>query len=308
VPILHPHQGQFAEEKLRLTVDRVCARVGLDPCGARLIHVTINALFVLDEAGVVLRVAGDSALLPRVRRLVDIARWLEAADFPAVRLLPDVEQPVHVPQTGHLVTFWRYLPQTGEPARASDLAVPLRRFHALPSPNFPLPAWDPIGVARARIDAADHVDAGDRSWLKQLADQIEDQMPSVQWALPRTTIHGDAYIGNVLRDAAGNPVLCDFDAVALGPPEWDLIPELVAHIRFGRPAADYQRLVDDYGFDPRDWEGAPVLRLARELNVLTGVLPILPSSPGLTTEFHHRMQSLRHGDTTRPWTPFRKVA
>lgn len=293
---------------MRLTVDRACAQMGLDPSGARLIHVTINALFVLDEAEVVLRVAGDSALLPRVLRLIEIARWLEAAGFPAVRLMPAVEQPVLVPETGHVVTFWRYLPQTGEPARASDLAMPLRRFHALPLPVFPLPAWDPVGIARARIGAADHLDAVDRSWLNQLADQVEARLPTVQWVLPQAVIHGDAYIGNVLRDASGNPVLCDFDAVAIGPPEWDLIPELVAHIRFGRPAADYQRLVDDYGFDPRAWNGAPVLRLARELNVLTGVLPILPSSPGLTTEFHHRMHSLRHGDTTHPWTPFRMAA
>lgn len=39
-------------------------------------------------------------------------------------------------------------------------------------------------------------------------------------ALPQGAIHGDANIGNVLRDYHGNPVVIDLDDFATGPREW----------------------------------------------------------------------------------------
>ena len=36
-------------------------------------------------------------------------------------------------------------------------------------------------------------------------------------------IHGDASIGNVLRDRQGNPVVIDLDGFAIGPREWDVV-------------------------------------------------------------------------------------
>ncbi len=35
-------------------------------------------------------------------------------------------------------------------------------------------------------------------------------------------IHGDASVGNVLRDRQGAPVLIDLEGFAIGPREWDL--------------------------------------------------------------------------------------
>ncbi|KWX00762.1 hypothetical protein TH66_03250 [Carbonactinospora thermoautotrophica] len=296
--------GRFAADKLKTTLHAACARVGLDPTGAELIHITVNALYRLRSAPVVVRIAGSRTLLPRVHRLIQVARWLEQQDFPAVRLTAGINQPVIVDETDHVVTFWDYLPQDGQSMEPRDLAEPLRRLHTLPPPSFPLPTWDPIREARRRLAAAHHLDAQHRAWLEHMAEEVERELPCVPYVLPRAVIHGDAYVGNLLRDRQGRPVLCDLDAVSIGPPEWDLVPTAVAYLRFGKERSFYQDLADTYGFDVLAWEGFPSLRKARELNVLTGVLPALTSSPGIAAEFTHRMEGLRAGreDT---WTPFR---
>ncbi|MFJ4526143.1 phosphotransferase family protein [Streptomyces sp. NPDC088810] len=83
------------------------------------------------------------------------------------------------------------------------------------------------------------------------ADSLSDELLRPHFALPRAVIHGDAHVGSMLRAPEGHAVLCDLDFMCLGPPEWDLMPEFVGYLRYGRPWADYQRLSDAYGFDPR---------------------------------------------------------
>ncbi|MFD6096886.1 hypothetical protein ACFVWN_18720 [Nocardiopsis flavescens] len=46
------------------------------------------------------------------------------------------------------------------------------------------------------------------------------------------------------------------------------------------------------------WPGFPALRRLRELRLVTSVLPVLNTSPGLRIQWQHRMDTLRHGDTT----------
>jgi len=43
--------------------------------------------------------------------------------------------------------------------------------------------------------------------------------------LPRGVIHGDASVGNVIRDTTRHAVLIDLDGFAVGPREWDLVPD-----------------------------------------------------------------------------------
>ena len=46
-------------------------------------------------------------------------------------------------------------------------------------------------------------------------------------------------------------VLLDFDAVAVGPREWDLLPTSIARSGTAWPEEQYQEFVDAYGFDVR---------------------------------------------------------
>ena len=302
-------EGPFARQRLLATVAAACRHAGLDPTEAHLIHITVNAIFLLPRDRLVLRITAASDPAAQARHVTQIARWLASQDVPAVRLAP-VSQPLLVEESRHAVTYWRYLPQEGPPLGAGDLGQPLRRLHALPLPPFPLPAWRPLHVARARIarHAAHVLTAEEHRWFTQRADDLQSELDHVDFPLARAVIHGDAYIGNLLRDESGGPVLCDLDSMCLGPVEWDLIPELVGHRRYHRPATEYQRLVDEYGFDPRTWQGHRVLCELREYLVLTSVLPVLDSSAGIADEFRLRLDAMRRGDTAAIWTPFGRAA
>jgi Ser/Thr protein kinase RdoA (MazF antagonist) len=50
--------------------------------------------------------------------------------------------------------------------------------------------------------------------------RLRTEYARLDFALPQGAIHGDANIGNVLRDYHGNPVVIDLDDFATGPREW----------------------------------------------------------------------------------------
>jgi hypothetical protein len=302
--------GPFAHARLSTTLLTACAHAGIDAAGATLIHATVNATFCTAPPVTIIRIARSRSLLPQVERVIALARWLNQHGVPAVTPA-DVDQPLVVDETDHVATFWDFIPPTATPPGTADLAGPLRRLHSLATPPFPLPDFAPIDTARKRL--ADHagsqLSVDQRTWLERHIDQLEQQLMLLEYALPTSVIHGDAYVGNLLRAPTGDVVLCDLDGMCIGPPEWDLVPELIAAERYGRPLAGYERLVDAYGFDPRTWTGLPVLRSIRETLVLTGVLPVLASSTGIHAEFQRRLTSMiARTDRHTRWTPFASAA
>ena len=126
----------------------------------------MNALFKIPGVPVIVRIAPSVGLLADIERLVQVAGWLDAVGFPAVRLLPGVPQPLLIDETDHIVTFWMHLPQDGRPTpRAYELAGPLRQLHALTPPDFGLPQWEPIREMRERLADSSILPPGDRAWL-----------------------------------------------------------------------------------------------------------------------------------------------
>ncbi|WP_157857521.1 aminoglycoside phosphotransferase family protein [Streptomyces yerevanensis] len=301
-------RGPFAQHRLHRTVQLACRHAGLPQTDEpELIHVTMNALFKIPGVPVIVRIAPSASLLADTERLVQVARWLDAVGFPAVRLLPEIPQPLLIDETDYIVTFWLYLPQDARPTpRAYELAGPLRQLHALRTPEFDLPRWEPIREMRERLADSSTLSPDDRAWLGDSVHQFDEQLGDLTYPLPHRggVTHGDAYIGNLLHGPHGEPVLCDLDSLCRGPAEWDLVPELVACIRYQRPIADYDLLCQYHGADIRTWSGRPVLRRLRELKVLTAVLPVLDSSPGLAEQVCLRLRGLREGAEV-PWTPFR---
>ncbi|MCQ9178973.1 aminoglycoside phosphotransferase family protein [Streptomyces sp. IBSBF 2953] len=170
----------------------------------------MNALFKIPGDPVIVRIAPSATLLADTERLVQVARWLEAVDFPAVRLLPEIPQPLLINETDHIATFWLYLPQDGRPTpRAYELAGPLLQLHALPTPEFGLPRWEPIREMRERLADSSILPPGDQAWLGDSVQELDEQLRDLTYPLPhRGVIHVDAYIGNLLRGPHGDPVLC----------------------------------------------------------------------------------------------------
>jgi Ser/Thr protein kinase RdoA (MazF antagonist) len=297
--------GRFTREKLADALRRLCAEHGLDHRGARLLKFTSNAVFELPAERAVVRIVGSTRLRHRAAKVVRVATWLAEHDVPAVRLLTGFPLPVVVGD--HLATLWHHVPGAGEQARpldGRDLARALRRLHELPAPPFDLPEWAPLDDVRRRLADAEELSASDRAFLEERCASLDERLAELRPVLPQGVLHGDAHLGNLIASPSG-PVLCDFDSTSTGPREWDLSSLPVGVARFGHSPRWQRQLVRGYRFDVTRWDGFPVLRDLRELKLTTSALPILRSHPGVRSELRRRLTSLRCGDTTARWAPYR---
>jgi hypothetical protein len=294
--------GRLTRDKLQRVLAAICAETGLHPSGAKLIKFTNNAVFRLTTAPVVVRIAGSSAVRDRIDTVVQIAAWLAGQDIPAVRLWPDTGQPVTA--AGHLATLWKLVPPVGPQPTGDDLAALLLRFHALPTPPFPMPMWSPFKEIRQRLAEPEGLPADDHAFLLRRCDELEAELKDVRYVLPAGLIHGDPFLGNLIPGSDG-PVLCDFDSTCIGPREWDLTPVAVGKLRFNYPHDDHSLVAARYGFDVTTWDGFPVLRRIRELKLVTSVLPVLRSNPDIRDQWQHRLTTFKNGDSAAKWETYR---
>lgn len=277
----------------------VCAQLGLDATGARLLRNVNNAVFLLRRAPVVVRLVTLPSYVPRASVAVAAGRLFAEHGVPAIRLLPGWEQPVQVGE--HVATVWRAVPSNGPRPTAVTLAHLLRSVHGISADGAGLPEWDPLGDLANRVQDNTFMPASDRDFLLGRIDRLAEALTRLEFGLPRSVLHGDAHLGNLVPGPDG-AVLCDFDSCSVGPPEWDLAPVAVADIRFGRPAEHQRSLAAEYGFDVTTWDGFGVLRDIRDLKIVAGVFPGEEHRPAAYQEFRRRMVSLRRGRVNDRWT------
>jgi aminoglycoside phosphotransferase len=288
---------------IRAVLANACRRAGLDDTGARIVRCVNNAVYRLERHPIIARITLTPGLRRRALAAVEAARLLDRHRVPVVQPAPGVPQVVHVDE--HVVTFWLRAVDTGRTPTVAELARLLRRLHRVPAAGAALPRWDPVTDLRIRIH-----DARSRGWpvtdldlLARRCDAIEDALGTVRYQLPESVIHGDAQVGNLIA-TPGGPVWCDLDTACVGPREWDLVPVAVRQLRFQHGTDQHRQLADAYGFDVTHWPGFPVLRELRELKLAAVGLPIARDSQS-RTELRRRLHSIRTGDTTARWTPYR---
>lgn len=281
----------------------VCAELGLDPAGARLLRDVNNAVFRLAGHPVVVRLVTLPSYVRRAELAVSAATVFAAHGVPAIRLLPGVAQPVRVGE--HVATVWQAVPPSRRRPGGADLARLLRAVHALAPPQPGLPEWDPLTDFDNRVRHTTSMAPGDRDFLLRRSAGLAAEVAELRFALPAAVLHGDAHLGNVITGPDG-PVLCDFDSCSVGPPEWDLTPVAVADVRFRRPPAHQRDFIRAYGFDVRDWEGFEVLGGIRDLKLIAGVFPRPGSPPAVQVEFGRRIASLRAGRRSEQWWTVRR--
>lgn len=293
--------GRFSEEAMTRAMREIAGGLDVPTDDAQLLRLTNNAVFALPESGLVIRIARTHRLRGRVQKVVQLARWFAELEAPTIRLAPGVTQPVAV---GDLVaSVWTYVPPATPTPTVDDLGSALRRFHALGPPPFPLATWDPIGDARRRLADADGLSAEDHDYLMTWCDRLEPQVADLNQRVEQSLIHGDAHVGNLLRDASGCILLCDFDATCLGPWQVDLAAVAVGEVRFGKTGA-HRALTDAYGYDVTSDHDWPLLREARELKMIAAATPLLAGSANVAAEFATRLQSVIQGDHGLRWKPF----
>ncbi|MFF3735983.1 phosphotransferase enzyme family protein [Streptomyces sp. NPDC002566] len=269
------------------------------PAGdARLLALGENAVFAAGP--LVVKVGRDPELLDRARRELDVAAWLEEAGVPAVR----AAEPHALLVEGHPVTVWRRLPDPARPAEPRDLAVLLRRVHALPAPPFALPPRDLLaGVERWLRLAGDAIDPADAAFLRERRDGFATAAAALTPHLPPGPVHGDALPRNVHIGPDG-PVLVDLETFSSDLREHDLVVMALSRDRYGLAADAYDSFTAAYGWDVREWAGCGVLRGARETASCAWVAQHAPSNLAALAEFERRVASLRDGDETVRWYPF----
>jgi len=283
---------------------QVAERINVPTDDAILLRLTNNAVFALPGAGLVIRITRSLGLQYRVNKVVQLGGWFEQVDAPTIRLAPGINQPLRVGDM--LATVWRYVPPLRPAPNVEDLGRVLREFHGLPRPAFALPVWDPVQDARARIDDAEALDDHDRAVLVRWCDDLEPRLAGLQARGGWRLVHGDAHVGNLLRQSENRVVLCDFDPTCLGPWQVDLVAVAVGEIRFGRAGA-HRSLAEAYGYDVKSDPDWPLLREARELKMVAAAVPLLASGPGVADEFRTRLTSVVRGDEGLRWTPFADV-
>ena len=284
-------------------LEQACAIAGLNAEGARLLRMGSNAVYHL-KSPVIVRVSRPGTDIAPVHRSVAVARWLESEEYPAVRAI-DVDQPLIA--DGYVVTFWESVSDDGDQfASTPDIAAVLARLHRLAAPEaLHLPPLDPFASAAQRIDANTWLTPGDRAFLTATLTRLQENYADLEFVLPQGVIHGDASVGNVLRDRDGHPVLIDLDGFATGPREWDLVLTAMYYDSFGwHTREEYEDFARVYGYDVRQWQGYPVLREVREFLMVTWVSQKAAAGDAWSAaETTKRITALRTGASRMDWLP-----
>ncbi|MBQ0830105.1 phosphotransferase family protein [Streptomyces tagetis] len=291
--------GGFAQGRWEDVLRRACAVAGLEAAGARVLRGHTNAVVLLERESVVVKIARHGSRPADAVRTVRFVRWLMEQGFPTVPLHPvAAEQPVVV--DGHAVTFWTYLPQPDHPVRAEQLAPLLHALHRLGPPPVELPARDTVAAIASSLGGITDVPARLVDVLSVRLRALAEELAEVRFPYPETVVQGDPQHRNALHHG-GEAVLCDWDTVARGHREWDLVTVEIHCRRFGYGDAHYRDFASSYGRDITSWEGYSTLRDLRELRMITTNARKIGHAPGSRAEVIRRIEGLIEGDTTLRW-------
>lgn len=288
---------------MRAVLAVVGARLAVPVEDAWLLHLHSNALFALPSAGLVVRIATNPDALERVATSIAVTRWLTSRGFPCVVPADLDEQPLVV--DGRVVSVWRHVPATPDPKPTGrELGGLLRGLHSQPTPPVRLRQFDDpfYSVAAAISQAIDTVTVSSHGWLSDRIDRLRGQWAELDFARPPGLIHGDAHTGNLMRVTSGQVVLGDWDHVAAGPREWDLVQIHYLSRRFGHAGGeDLDAFAAAYGWDVREWPGLDTLISIREITGLSPYIRAARDKPFARQELAHRLRTLRDGETGARW-------
>ena len=198
-----------------------------------LIRISSNIVFGNEDDQLVARVAPRRVRPQDLEAKLTLCQHLADTGMPI--LPPRRTSPVQLADS-RWVTFWPRAEDNLE-LKGCDFAALAEACHRL----RPLPAldlWTPANWIDARhVLLRAGIAAGmPRDIVDRLHDLLEKRFQLLeasyeQSATPATLIHGDLCCDNIVR-FRGELLLCDFDSIALGPPEKDLANILVDCRRF----------------------------------------------------------------------------
>jgi Ser/Thr protein kinase RdoA (MazF antagonist) len=291
----------WTEVEARRAAVAMCELAGLPASELELLRFGSNAVFGVNEAHV-LRVMRPTTSEAEVQREIDLAHEFVRLDVPTARLAGiAAQQPL---KAGNCMgTVWERLHEPDRGSRYGTLGQLMHTFHQRTAGlRVPLEPWRQLASSDWRLAAQrDHYAAQDLTMLTQWSERIAGELDQVRPVLPGGVIHGQAEVGNVLF-RAGHPVFIDFEQVALGPREWDLVHTAAVIARFGRPEQHYRDFADAYGFDVRAWEGYQTYRRLWELCATTWLMQHGHRDRETTREIELRLQTWRDDNPHTRWS------
>ncbi len=240
-----------------LTVTReVAETLGLDGSDAVVLREVNGAVVHLPRSGVVARVAASSELAV-VRREVEVCAYLAAHGAPVA--VPYGDPGPHL-AGDHVVSLWRFVDH--DPARPLDGEASgraLREVHEVLAdyPHDGLPHFARLDEVREIVRELE-VDGDEADRLAEMVALAEQA--TARFDVPLQPVHGDAWLGNVLRTPAG-PRWSDFEKACLGPRELDLACNETAARQRGRTQDDDDFLRGYGAHDPAVLDAAARLEL-----------------------------------------------
>lgn len=291
----------WTDTDARQVATAMCELAGLQEYKPELLRLGSNAVFGVGAAHV-LRVMRPTTSEAAVYREIDLVCEFARLEVPTVQLADiPAQQPLRARDC--LGTVWERL---GEPDRDSLyrlLGQLLYLFHQRSAElRVPLEPWRPLAASDRRLaDLRGHYAPEDVTMLTGWSGRIAAELDQVKPVLPGGVIHGQAEVGNVLF-RAGHPVFIDFEQVALGPREWDLVHTAVTVTRFDRPEQCYRDFADTYGFDVRTWDGYETYRRLWELCATTWLMQHGHDNRKVVEEIEVRLQTWRNDNPNTKWS------
>ncbi len=303
----------WSESVVWQVLDEYVTRFGISGARPKLISLRQNGIFHLADHSISVRVYGPAEHPGRAALMVQAARWLEAQDFPAVRVSPiPAEQPLDL--LGYQVSVWQWVRQDDlRPNSAFLYGRLLKRFHSLPGTDaLAVPAFDPVEKIRQRLDrlkGREIIPAESQALLESVyvrADAMQAELRNSR--LGHGIIHGDAMPGNALqRD--GQMVMIDLDSVTFGPREWDLAPMAVTAKRFGRRGqAQWPAFLEGYGVEAGDLADLDAAQMIKQLSMTVYLCLSAGQSPDIDAEIARRLRMWSDGDLDGDWSTAFTVA
>jgi Ser/Thr protein kinase RdoA (MazF antagonist) len=213
----------------------VAARLGLDASAAVALRDVGSTVVHLRPSPVVARVwPARNSEEANVRREVEVARFL--ADHGGAVAAPYVEAGPYA-EPGHVLTLWEHVDHDDErPLDGHAAGRALRHLHDLlvGARLEGLPHFARLAEVGSIVDTLD-LPTAEKADLEEMRARAATAVGRLD--VPLQPVHGDAWLGNVLRTPDG-PLWSDLEKVCLGPRELDLACNEYAASHRGRTPAD----------------------------------------------------------------------
>lgn len=231
------------DDKLELIASAALEDCGLDDNNLELIRHGTNSVYKTKDY--IVRVSHKDSDLNNLVRQYNLATWLRSNNFPVPH-----STPIKIIDE-YPTSIWERI-HTTRPANMTDLGKMVKDFHKITTKySGELITWNPLGRLGTRLEKIQTENLVDTERLKALREIIEhsvERVAEIEFDLPFGVIHGDLHLGNVVVGESG-PYLIDFDRIAFGPREWDLIPPFADIKLFSGDESSWGKFAAAYGFD-----------------------------------------------------------